>query len=61
MYFSRFVIIRREAEGLIYIGKCQGTKQWPMLPYYTSNNRLFIIFITSIKTKSLAIVNRLFY
>ena len=27
---------RREAEGSIYTGKCQGTKQWPMLPHYTS-------------------------
>ena len=25
---------RREAEGLIYTGKCQGTKQWPILPHY---------------------------
>jgi len=31
------VIIRREAEGSIYTGKCQGTKQWPILPHHSRN------------------------
>ena len=30
------MVRRREAEGSIYIGKCQGIKQWPMLPHYNS-------------------------
>ena len=31
------MIIRREAEGSIYTGKCQGTKQWPILPHHSRN------------------------
>ena len=40
---------RREAEGLIYTGKCQGTKQWPMLPHYTSYGlaEVGVLYITA--------------
>jgi hypothetical protein len=37
MYSGKVVMSRRkEAEGLIYTGKCQGTKQWPILPHHIS-------------------------
>ena len=35
MYSGKVVMSRRkEAEGLIYTGKYQGTKQWPILPHH---------------------------
>ena len=35
MYYGKLVIIRRRgAKGLIYTGKCQGTRRWSILLYH---------------------------
>jgi hypothetical protein len=39
---------RREAEGSIYTGKCQGTKQWPILPHHSIKCIKYLGFIISI-------------
>ena len=46
--YSQQVVIerRREAEGLIYTEKCQGTKQWPILPHH-NRNEVYIYKCTS--------------
>ena len=37
---------RREAEGSIYTGKCQGPKQWPILPHHSiRHNVSFAVWV----------------
>ena len=49
--YSRQVVLarRREAEGSIYTGKCQGTKQQSILPHY---NRISLLDICVKRAKS---------